>query len=217
MGRPFKQYLDGPRIYSCSTCRSHVADHDDIISKVHGTALACSMTCSFTILERFRCICIVREGASSTALSWHYRPSKGAMDELTYSAMCKQASTTACVACDVMMPDARLSEPIPHIGHQKHVLSTVSSLAQGQCDMGPEGGAAAHHRRAHGRGHLLHVLQHRARLEIRGHPWLWAWARCVARAPAMSVLPFTLSTGTTGTCRSMLWRSGRSTRRARAS
>ncbi len=33
MGRPFKQYLDGPRIYSCSTCRSHVADHDDIVSK----------------------------------------------------------------------------------------------------------------------------------------------------------------------------------------
>ena len=34
MGRPFKQYLNGPRIYSCSNCRSHVADHDDIISKV---------------------------------------------------------------------------------------------------------------------------------------------------------------------------------------
>ncbi len=34
MGRPFKQYLDGPRIYSCHSCRSHVADHDDIVSKV---------------------------------------------------------------------------------------------------------------------------------------------------------------------------------------
>ena len=34
MGRPFKVYLSGPRIYSCSTCRAHAADHDDIISKV---------------------------------------------------------------------------------------------------------------------------------------------------------------------------------------
>ena len=43
MGRPFKQYLDGPRIYSCSTCRSHVADHDDIVSKVPTlTASFCS-------------------------------------------------------------------------------------------------------------------------------------------------------------------------------
>ena len=33
MGRPFKHYLQGPRIYSCSNCRSHAADHDEIISK----------------------------------------------------------------------------------------------------------------------------------------------------------------------------------------
>ncbi|CAI5535898.1 unnamed protein product [Closterium sp. Naga37s-1] len=33
MGRPFKHYLKGPRIYSCSNCRSHAADHDEIISK----------------------------------------------------------------------------------------------------------------------------------------------------------------------------------------
>ena len=47
MGRPFKQYLEGPRIYSCSTCRSHVADHDDIISKVlSGDAAAQKMAAS---------------------------------------------------------------------------------------------------------------------------------------------------------------------------
>ncbi|CAI5518750.1 unnamed protein product [Closterium sp. Naga37s-1] len=33
MGRPFKHYLQGARIYSCSNCRSHAADHDEIISK----------------------------------------------------------------------------------------------------------------------------------------------------------------------------------------
>lgn len=42
MGRPFKILLEAPRIYSCSTCRSHIADHDDIVSKAfqgrHGRA-----------------------------------------------------------------------------------------------------------------------------------------------------------------------------------
>lgn len=33
MGRPFKQYLSGPRVYCCSNCKAHAADHDDIISK----------------------------------------------------------------------------------------------------------------------------------------------------------------------------------------
>jgi hypothetical protein len=68
MGRPFKQYLDGPRIYSCSTCRSHVADHDDIISKVRVTALPCSSTCSLMFHERFGCICKGVGGDSSRAL-----------------------------------------------------------------------------------------------------------------------------------------------------
>eukprot|EP00803_Ostreobium_quekettii_P005918 evm.model.scf_900.1 EVM.evm.TU.scf_900.1 scf_900:26479-27468(-) len=42
MGRPYMQYLDCPRIYSCANCRAHAADHDDIISKAfqgrHGRA-----------------------------------------------------------------------------------------------------------------------------------------------------------------------------------
>eukprot|EP01025_Chloroclados_australasicus_P011310 TRINITY_DN14902_c0_g1_i12.p8 TRINITY_DN14902_c0_g1~~TRINITY_DN14902_c0_g1_i12.p8 ORF type:complete len:113 (-),score=5.55 TRINITY_DN14902_c0_g1_i12:2027-2365(-) len=42
MGRPFKQYLNGKKIYCCSTCRCHSADHDNIISKAfqgrHGRA-----------------------------------------------------------------------------------------------------------------------------------------------------------------------------------
>lgn len=42
MGRPFKTYLNGTKIYSCSSCRCHSADHDDIISKAfqgrHGRA-----------------------------------------------------------------------------------------------------------------------------------------------------------------------------------
>ncbi len=43
MGRPFKTYLNGTKIYSCSNCRCHSADHDDIISKVRYTRiLPCS-------------------------------------------------------------------------------------------------------------------------------------------------------------------------------
>lgn len=42
MGRPFKQYLAGSKIYSCINCRSHAADHNEIISKAfqgrHGRA-----------------------------------------------------------------------------------------------------------------------------------------------------------------------------------
>ncbi len=34
MGRPYKTYLNAPRVYSCATCRAHAADHDEIISKV---------------------------------------------------------------------------------------------------------------------------------------------------------------------------------------
>lgn len=30
----FKEYLSGPRVYACATCRAHAADPDDIISKV---------------------------------------------------------------------------------------------------------------------------------------------------------------------------------------
>ena len=34
MGPAFRQYLDGHKVYSCASCKAHVADHDDIVSKV---------------------------------------------------------------------------------------------------------------------------------------------------------------------------------------
>jgi hypothetical protein len=34
MGKIFKIYLCGDRVYSCSTCRTHLAKHDQIVSKV---------------------------------------------------------------------------------------------------------------------------------------------------------------------------------------
>mmetsp|Transcript_11365 Transcript_11365/g.19449 ORF Transcript_11365/g.19449 Transcript_11365/m.19449 type:complete len:114 (+) Transcript_11365:218-559(+) len=42
MGRLFKAYLSGNKVYACVTCHSHLASHEDIISKSfqgrHGTA-----------------------------------------------------------------------------------------------------------------------------------------------------------------------------------
>ncbi|KAG2482661.1 hypothetical protein HYH03_018433 [Edaphochlamys debaryana] len=42
MGRPFKAYLSGPRVYSCANCRTHACDHEEILSKAfqgrHGRA-----------------------------------------------------------------------------------------------------------------------------------------------------------------------------------
>ena len=42
MGRVFKVYLSGPRVYCCSSCKCHLANHDEIISKqfqgTHGRA-----------------------------------------------------------------------------------------------------------------------------------------------------------------------------------
>ncbi|GBG86866.1 hypothetical protein CBR_g42150 [Chara braunii] len=42
MGLIFQQYLTGPRIYTCSTCKTHAANHDDVVSKAfqgkHGRA-----------------------------------------------------------------------------------------------------------------------------------------------------------------------------------
>jgi hypothetical protein len=33
MGQIYQEYLTGPRIYKCSSCKAHAADHADIFSK----------------------------------------------------------------------------------------------------------------------------------------------------------------------------------------
>eukprot|EP00735_Rhodelphis_limneticus_P007263 TRINITY_DN19775_c0_g1::TRINITY_DN19775_c0_g1_i1::g.11293::m.11293 TRINITY_DN19775_c0_g1::TRINITY_DN19775_c0_g1_i1::g.11293 ORF type:complete len:114 (-),score=4.66,sp/Q9W2X7/YPL1_DROME/62.83/1e-46,Yippee-Mis18/PF03226.9/8.3e-21,HNH_5/PF14279.1/1.9e+02,HNH_5/PF14279.1/0.48 TRINITY_DN19775_c0_g1_i1:59-400(-) len=56
MGRLYKSYLDGPRIYSCSTCRTHLAQHDEIISKSfqgrHGRAYLFNKAVNITLGPR---------------------------------------------------------------------------------------------------------------------------------------------------------------------
>jgi hypothetical protein len=36
MGVLFKEHLSGERVYSCSGCRTHAADHQEMVSKVRG-------------------------------------------------------------------------------------------------------------------------------------------------------------------------------------
>lgn len=34
MGLKYNTYLDGTKIYGCYKCHAHLADHDDILSRV---------------------------------------------------------------------------------------------------------------------------------------------------------------------------------------
>ena len=49
-------YLDGPQIYTCGECRTHLTSHDDIISKsFHGRHGMFPSTCSIVLLNC--CVC----------------------------------------------------------------------------------------------------------------------------------------------------------------
>lgn len=36
MGLSYNIYLNAKRIYGCKTCKTHLADHDEIVSRVSG-------------------------------------------------------------------------------------------------------------------------------------------------------------------------------------
>ena len=75
-------YLDGPQVYTCGNCRTHLTSHDDIISKSfhgrHGKE-SCVDFCSFDVMgvivifvsvgcwhsRRFMCFCVVLYLSSS--------------------------------------------------------------------------------------------------------------------------------------------------------
>jgi Yippee zinc-binding/DNA-binding /Mis18, centromere assembly len=48
-------YLEGPQVYSCGQCRTHLTSHDEIISKSfhgrHGTFICCSFTTLCTVTQ----------------------------------------------------------------------------------------------------------------------------------------------------------------------
>lgn len=39
MGLAYNVYLNAKRIYGCKTCKTHLADHDEIISRVRHPSL----------------------------------------------------------------------------------------------------------------------------------------------------------------------------------
>lgn len=49
MGKMSKIYLCGDRIYSCSTCRTHLAKHDQIVSKVCALGAAAPHAAAFRL------------------------------------------------------------------------------------------------------------------------------------------------------------------------
>ena len=43
MGLAYNVYLNAKKIYGCKNCKTHLADHDEIISRVSSDALALPM------------------------------------------------------------------------------------------------------------------------------------------------------------------------------
>lgn len=37
MGLKYNEYLDGNKIYGCQSCKTHLADHEEILSRVSNT------------------------------------------------------------------------------------------------------------------------------------------------------------------------------------
>lgn len=49
MGLTYNTYLSAKKIYGCKTCKTHLADHDEIISRVCSTTSpSCNLPCSET-------------------------------------------------------------------------------------------------------------------------------------------------------------------------
>eukprot|EP00798_Chlamydomonas_sp_ICE-L_P024953 gene24953-10611_t len=84
MGRPFKQFIEAPRVYSCGNCRAHAADHDDLISKAfqgrHGRAYLFNSVVNVSIgpqeerqlITGLHTVADVHCACCDTVLGWKY-------------------------------------------------------------------------------------------------------------------------------------------------
>ncbi|BDA48112.1 Protein yippee-like 4 [Coccomyxa sp. Obi] len=84
MGRPFKQYLNGTRIYSCNTCHCHCADAEDVESKSfqgrHGRAFLFNHVVNITLgpkeerllMTGLHTVADIYCTSCSTVLGWKY-------------------------------------------------------------------------------------------------------------------------------------------------
>lgn len=63
MGLMYNEYLNGQKLFGCNRCRAHLADHQDIISRVRSTRLNPSfhrapdiLPICFLTLKQFRLV-----------------------------------------------------------------------------------------------------------------------------------------------------------------
>jgi hypothetical protein len=84
MGRLFTQHLNGSRVYSCNHCRTHNADHDEIISKSfqgrHGRAYLFNNVVNVTLgpkedrllITGLHSVCDIYCTCCQSVLGWKY-------------------------------------------------------------------------------------------------------------------------------------------------
>ena len=118
MGKMFKIYLFGDCIYSCSTCRTHLAKHDQIVSKVRAPAHLCACVMLLTlfilhdeVLTTWLCVCVCVCACVPICVCvcvsvcvckytiYMRRRFRADMVELSFSAMCKCPPTTQHCTC----------------------------------------------------------------------------------------------------------------------
>ena len=71
MGLAYNVYLNAKRIYGCKNCKTHLADHDEIISRVSHTLstriLHANCSPALTLLDRRTSVASMAKPSSSTA------------------------------------------------------------------------------------------------------------------------------------------------------
>jgi hypothetical protein len=84
MGKIYQKYLEGSRIYSCSTCRTHLSLQDDIISKNfhgrHGKAYLFNRAVNISLgpneerslITGLHVVCDIYCNSCQTILGWKY-------------------------------------------------------------------------------------------------------------------------------------------------
>ena len=171
MGKMFKIYLCGDRVYSCSTCRTHLAKHDQIVSKV--SPRSCVRACAG--MAR---VCSTRGPRGAKWYPAHLTRTR----VLLYRPFRADTAVPSCSAMCTLPPPApprTLCPPAARAAPCSHALGTrcaewcrgaIRVCAQRQHFHGRQGGPKPHYRPAHGRRRLLQLVPDRLRLEIRELP-----------------------------------------------
>jgi len=117
MGKLYKAYLSGDRIYACSNCHTHLANYVDIVSKV----CVCVCVCVYVCLCVFVCVCVIVVGCGCDSLCVSicagvcfsvscvcllictpHRPFKDAMDVPISSKMCTYVQIACVPVCPLL-------------------------------------------------------------------------------------------------------------------